>query len=129
MKYLLLKALFGLQIFSGFSRKVTVRSSNQKISIALFNQQNADTGDWYLKVNYTNDGKTCQVIPRIDLELLRSDQDFSKDFKFRKIGKPILINEQYAMLHGKRSKFSNSANEIVINFENAGRGKLFNQYQ
>lgn len=124
MKHLLITALFGLQIFSGFSQKVSVTSPNQKVSIALFNQQNADTGEWYLKVSYTNNGKTCEAIPCIDLGLLRSDQDFSKDLKFLKVGKPILINEQYTMLHGKRSKCSNSANEMVVNFENTGKAKL-----
>lgn len=120
----LITVLFVLLVFFGFSQKVTFTSPNQKVGIALYNQQNSDSGEWYLKVSYTNNNKTVEAIPHISLGLLRSDQDFSKDLKFLKVGKPILINEEYTVLHGKRSKCSNSANEMVVNFENAGRAKL-----
>lgn len=124
MKQLIITALFALQIFSGYSQKVSVTSPNQKVSIDLINQQNTDIGEWYLKVNYTDNDKSSEAIPRIDLGLSRSDQDFSNDLKLLKVGKPILINEQYTALYGKRSNCSNTANEMVINFENAGKGKL-----
>jgi alpha-glucosidase len=124
MKQLFFTALFVLQICSGFSQKFTITSPNQKISIALFNQQNANTGEWFLKVSYTENGKTHEAIPRIDLGLLRGDQDFSKELKFVKSGKPLLIKEQYSVLHGKRSKCNNSASEMVFNFENPGKARL-----
>jgi len=64
------------------------------------------------------------VIPRIDLGLSRSDQDFLNELKFLKAGKPALVNEQYTAIHGKRSQCSNSANEIVVSFENPGKAKM-----
>ena len=109
---------------SVFSQKLTVQSPNQKNSVALFCNQNTDTGEWFLKVTYKDNAKTSDAIPRIDLGLSRSDQDFSKDLKFLKASKPLLINEQYITLHGKKSVCSNSANEVVVYFENPSKAKL-----
>lgn len=124
MKYLLITVLLIFVFSSSFSQKVSVESPNHKVRIALFNRGDTDIGKWYLKVSYLNNGGNTELIPQIDLGLLRSDQDFSEDLKFLKVGKPMLINSQYTMLHGKRSKCSNSANEIVVNFENAGKARL-----
>jgi alpha-glucosidase len=110
--------------FPVFSQKVRVLSPNKKINIALFCQQNGDTGNWYLQVNYFNESQISEVIPRIDLGLSRSDQDFSKDLKFLKVGKPRLINERYTALHGKRAQCSNLSSETVVFFKNPGKGKL-----
>jgi hypothetical protein len=124
MKQLLIIAFFTLQFLSVYSQKVTVTSPNQKVGIVLYNQQNSDAGEWYLKVNYTNEGKTIEAIPRINLGLSRSDQDFYTNLAFLKAGKPALINEQYTAIVGKRSKCSNSANEVVVAFENPSKAKL-----
>lgn len=105
-------------------QKVVVQSPNQKNSAAVFCQQNGDVGEWYIKASYTNNGKISEAIPRIDLGLLRSDQDFSKGLKFLKAGKPILINERYTALHGKKSVCTNAANEVVVSFENAAKAKF-----
>ena len=107
-----------------FSQKTAVISPNQKISIGLYNTKNAESGEWYLQVKYSNNGKTCETMPQISLGLTRADQDFSKELKFLKAGKPLLINEKYAVKHGKRSQCSNSANETVFSFENPGKAKL-----
>lgn len=106
------------------AQKVIVESPNKKNNVALFCQQNGDTGNWYLRVGYLNNDKMSQVISRIDLGLIRSDREFSKNLHFLKVRKPRLINEQYTALHGKRSQCTNSANEIIINFENPGKEKL-----
>ena len=103
---------------------INIISPNQKISIELFSEQNAGIGEWFLKVNYINNGQRCEAIPKITLGLSRSDQDFSKDLKLIKAGKPVLIEEQYSALHGKRSQCSNSANERVVSFENQGKAKM-----
>lgn len=124
MKQLLIIAFFVLQVFSVFSQKVTVISPNQKVGIVLYNRQNSDAGEWYLKVNYTNEGKTIEAIPHINLGLSRSDQNFYANLTFLKAGKPVLINEQYSAIVGKRSKCSNSANEVVVAFENPSKAKL-----
>ena len=114
---------FSFCAFSSIAQKVTVQSPNQKISVALF-PAGANEGEWYLKVSYSNNGKVSEAIPHIDLGLSRADQDFSKELKFIKAGKPVLVNEQYTALHGKKSACSNSANEVVVSFENPSRAKL-----
>ena len=117
-------ALFMISTFPAFSQKVTIQSPNKKINVALFSNQNEDTGNWYLQVNYSDNDKVSEVIPMINLGISRSDQDFSSELKFIKAGKTNLINEQYTMLHGKRSQCSNSANELVLYFENPSKAKL-----
>src|SRR5678815_3684455 len=96
------------------AQKLTIQSPNQKINVGLFCQQNGDAGEWYIKASYNNSGKITEALPRIDLGLSRADQDFVKDLKFVKAGKPLLINEQYTALFGKRSVCKNSANEVVV---------------
>lgn len=107
-----------------YSQQVILNSPNQKISVTLFNMQNNETGSWHLQVNYSENGQMSEVIPRIDLGISRADQDFSKELKFLKAGKPLFIDEQCTALHGKRSLCTNQANEIIINFENPSRAKL-----
>jgi len=109
---------------SASSQKLKVVSPNQKIVVALFNHQNEESGEWYLKASYSNDGKISEAIPRINLGLSRSDQDFSKELKFLKASKPVSINEQYTALHGKKSLCTNAANEVVVSFENPSKAKL-----
>ncbi|MFL5745380.1 MAG: glycoside hydrolase family 97 catalytic domain-containing protein [Niastella sp.] len=112
--------------FSGliFGQKAVFQSPDQKIVVALFNKQNNDLGEWYLKASYNNNGKITEAIPRIDIGLLRSDQDFSKELRLVKAGKPNLITEEYTALHGKRAVCKNAANEVVVVFENQTKAKL-----
>jgi alpha-glucosidase len=124
MKSTIATVIFMFSMLVSFSQKLAVQSPNQKISLALFSAQNTDVGQWYLKASYNDSGRTSEAIPRIDLGLLRSDQDFSKDLKFLKAGKSLLINEKYTALHGKKSTCSNSANEVVVSFENPSKAKL-----
>jgi alpha-glucosidase len=122
--YLLITAFLSLPILSAFSQKATVVSPNQKIQVSLFNQQNENIGEWYLRLTYIDSGQSCVAIPQISLGLIRSDQDFSNNLKLLNTGKPLLINEKYTVLHGKRSSCSNSANELTILFENSSKAKL-----
>ena len=125
MKYkVLITWLFFLNTLTVIPQKVTVVSPNQKINVALLNRQNADVGEWYLKVSYLNNGKSIEAIPQINLGLSRSDQDFSKELRFLEAGISLPINERYTALHGKRSQCSNSANETIICFENPDKSKL-----
>ncbi len=111
-------------ITAAHSQKLTVQSPNQKIKVALFNHQNGGTGIWYLKAAYSSNGTISEAIPQIDIGLSRSDQDFFKELKFLKASKPVLINEQYTALHGKKSLCSNAANEVVVSFENPSKARL-----
>lgn len=106
------------------AQKATIESPNKKISIALNNQQNSDLGEWYLSINYKENYQTTVVIPNIKLGLLRSDQDFSSELKFEKISSPQIKNENYYAIHGKRSQCNNSANEVVVSFENPSKVKM-----
>jgi hypothetical protein len=124
MRLYLISAVILFGTFSTHAQKVTVTSPNQKVSIALYNRQNTDVGEWYLKLNYTNNRKSNEAVSQINLGLSRSDQTFSKELKFLKAGKLLPINEQYSVLHGKRAQCSNSANEVVISFENPSKDKL-----
>jgi hypothetical protein len=124
MKNTILSGLILLCALTVSAQKVSVVSPNKKITVLLFNQQNTEVGEWYLKVGYNNEGKTSDALPIISLGLSRSDQDFSKELKFLKVVKPLLVNETYTALHGKRSQCSNSANETVVSFENPGKAKL-----
>lgn len=106
------------------SQKLTVLSPNQKISVTLFSKLNTESGEWYLKASYSNNGKVSEAIPQIDLGLSRSDQDFFRELTFLKASKPVLINEQYTALHGKKSLCTNTANEVIVSFENPSKAKL-----
>lgn len=115
--------------FSAFSsivlgQKTIVQSPDQKIVVELYNKQNNDVGEWYIKASCNNNGKITEAIPRIDVGLSRSDQDFSQDLKFLKAGKPILIKEEYTALYGKKAVCRNTANEVVVSFENPTKAKL-----
>jgi alpha-glucosidase len=106
------------------SQKLTIQSPNQKIKAELFSERNTDAGEWYIRTLFNNNGKSTEAIPRIDLGLSRNDQDFSKELRFLKAGKPLLINEEYTALLGKKSLCKNSANEVVVSFENPSKAKL-----
>lgn len=106
------------------AQKLTVQSPNQKIAVSLFSDGNNNACGWYLKAVYNDNGKSSEAISRIDLGLSRNDQDFSKELTFLKAGKPLLINEQYTALHGKKSLCKNAANEVVVQFENPSKAKL-----
>lgn len=107
-----------------FAQQASVVSPNNKITISLFNRPGPGTGDWFLKVNYANNGNNSEIIPEINLGLTGNEQDFSKNLRYIKTGKPVQINERYTMLHGKRSSCENSANEITVFFENPLKTKL-----
>lgn len=123
------KALIvGLCVFFGnvfaFAQVASVVSPNQKIKIDLIGAQSDNEGAWFLKVNYIIDGKSHEAIPKVALGIVRSDQEFSKNLRFIRGGKPRLIEERYAALHGKRSQRSASANEVVFSFENPGKARM-----
>ncbi|MEA4849829.1 MAG: glycoside hydrolase family 97 catalytic domain-containing protein [Paludibacter sp.] len=124
MKFRILVILAFFSSFNLFAQKVTVVSPDKKINIGLFNTKNGESGEWYLKVSYINNGKITEAIPQIMLGLSRADQDFSKELKYLKNSKVTSINENYTALHGKRTNCSNSANETVVAFENPGKAKM-----
>jgi len=116
--------LFSTFNSAALGQKAVVQSPNQKIVVELFSKQNNAIGEWYIRASYNNRGKITEAIPEIGLGLLRSDQHFSKDLRFLKASKATLINEKYTALHGKKSVCTNSANEVVLSFENPSKAKL-----
>lgn len=121
---LVLAMLFSACSSIVFGQKAVIQSPDQKISVALFNRQSNDIGEWYIKASYNNNGKITEAIPSIDLGVSRSDQDFSKELKFLKAGKPLLVHEKYTAPIGKRSNCSNTGNEVIVSFENPSKAKL-----
>lgn len=107
-----------------FGQKVVVQSPNQKIVVSLFSEQNNNVGGWWIRTSYKINDKVIEAIPRIDLGLSRIDQDFSNGLKFLREGKPVLINDQYTAVHGKKSNCKNQANEVVVYFENPSGAKM-----
>ncbi|MGE5944955.1 MAG: glycoside hydrolase family 97 catalytic domain-containing protein [Flavobacteriales bacterium] len=124
MKQKTIFLLLFLMAITTFAQNVSVVSPNNKWQVELKNEQSASAGTWFLKINSLKENASSEIIPKIDLGLLRSDQDFSTELKFIKADKPKLINEKYTSLHGKSSKRSNSGNEIVLYFENPSKAKL-----
>lgn len=124
MKWSVLFGLCLLSSWAAYSQKATVVSPNQEIIVSLHNTVSANAGEWYLKIVYVKNGKPCEVIPRIHLGLSRSDQDFTQDLRCVKVGKAMKILDQYSALHGKRAQCSNSANELIVNLENAQQSQL-----
>lgn len=125
MKFLIVAVFFfSFCALSSFAQKATVQSPDQRMSVALFSTEDNNAGGWYIKASYNNKEKMAEIIPRIDIGLVRSDQDFSTQLTFIKAAKPRLIHEQYTALHGKRTVCSNEANEVIISFENPSKAKL-----
>ena len=124
MKSNFITLFFIILFFSAFAQQATIQSPNGSNQVALFSENNNRPGSWYLQVNYSGKNNTIEIIPRISIGLIRSDQNFSNELKFLKSGKPRTINEKYTALHGKRSQCSNTANEVVLEFENSGNAKM-----
>lgn len=116
--------LTAVSVLSALSQKLSIKSPDQSIKVDLLNERHADVGSWYLKISYLNDGNTSEVIPRIDLGLSRSDQDFFRELRFLNAGKIQPVREEYMALHGKRSHRISASNEVVLYLENPGKAKL-----
>jgi alpha-glucosidase len=116
--------LFAFISLAACSQVTTVTSPDRKVKIDLFNNGASNRGAWHLKVGYSNNGIISEAIERIDLGLLLNDQDFSDNLTLLKTGKPKLVKDEYTAVHGKRSKRSNTANELVLFFETPAKAKM-----
>jgi len=124
MKSKYVTILFFFIVLMSYAQKATITSPNKKNSVTLFSEQNSNTGRWFLKINALQKNKSSNIIPKINLGLVRSDQDFYQELTFIKAGKSKLIKEQYTSLHGKSSNRINLGNEMVLYFENPSKAKL-----
>ena len=107
-----------------WSQKVVLQSPNQRIEAALFAMDASNKGEWYLKVSYSANKNTSEILPKVSFGLSRNDQDFSKELIFLKASKPRIVKEHYALPFGKKSVRENTANEVTISFENPSKAKL-----
>ncbi|MBN9382505.1 MAG: glycoside hydrolase family 97 catalytic domain-containing protein [Chitinophagaceae bacterium] len=98
------------------AQQLRVESPNHRIVAGLYCVQGADRGEWYLELS--------GMIPRISLGLARNDQAFWKDLRFVRAGKTVPVDEQYTVVHGKRSLCRNRANEVTVLYENEQRSKM-----
>ncbi|MCE1155997.1 MAG: glycoside hydrolase family 97 protein [Bacteroidales bacterium] len=121
MRWLPFLTLFLVLSLGLHGQKIGIKSPNNKLEASL---GSSGSGAWYLTVNYFNEHRPVVAIPKIELGLSRSDQDFSTELKFLNAGKPRFVNEQYTAIHGKRSHCSNQANELTVFFENPSKAKM-----
>jgi alpha-glucosidase len=122
-----LLGVIGLLLISNaaFSQAgISVTSPNKKIEASIHCRQGSNKGEWFLSVGYINGGNAVNVIPAIDLGLLRSDQGFAKELKFQKVSKPRFIKEKYTAIHGKKSVCENRANEIRVSLTNPSSTRI-----
>ncbi|MGN6416316.1 MAG: hypothetical protein ACTHMC_02405, partial [Pseudobacter sp.] len=95
-KMILVVLLMIISLLSAIAQTVKVQSPNGKVELSLYH---GDEG-WYLSVSSKQQGKTTELIPSIGLGLVRNDQAFAKELQLLRIGKPVLITEQYQAVHG-----------------------------
>nr|WP_315199272.1 glycoside hydrolase family 97 catalytic domain-containing protein [uncultured Flavobacterium sp.] len=107
-----------------WSQIIMLKSPNQKIEATLYAGNGNTKDEWYLKVSYYGDKNTSEILPKVNLGLSRSDQDFSKELTFLKASKPKMIKEHYELPFGKKLVRDNVANEVTISFENPNKAKL-----
>lgn len=121
----LLTVALAIMLFTNvFAQSISILSPNQRINVELVKQSTNDFSSWSLKVNYQNNEKNVVAIPSVDLGLIRSDQGFTDNLKLIKTGKPKTIYEDYNTVHGKKLHRTNSANEIVVSFENSEKSAM-----
>jgi alpha-glucosidase len=125
MKFKIILVFFVLLSYCYSSaQQLQLQSPNKKIAITLDVADSQNQGEWYLKVHYQATTNLAEIIPRISLGLSRRDQDFSKELHFLKATNPRLIKEQYEMPFGKKAIRENTANEVIVSFENPKKAKL-----
>lgn len=107
-----------------WSQQIVVQSPNKKNVVALYAMDSNNKGEWYLKVSHQTDKNTAEILPKVNLGISRSDQDFSKELLFLKATKPKLVKEHYELPFGKKLVRDNEANEVIVSFENPGKAKL-----
>ncbi|MAO66626.1 MAG: alpha-glucosidase [Balneola sp.] len=105
------------------AQQVQVQSPNNNISVELLCDGECTTGNWYLSVSKA-DAEETVLIPRIDLGLIRSNQDFTNDLTFLKAGEQTTITDEYTAVHGKSKERKNTAHEVVAQFENADKARI-----
>src|SRR6187551_1873724 len=84
------------------SQQIVIQSPNNKIVAGLYALDANNKGQWYLKVSYKTDKNSSEILPKVNLGLSRSDQDFSKELLFLKASKPKIIKEHYELPFGKK---------------------------
>ncbi len=124
MKLMLVTGLLMVCSVAVFPQKVSLTSPNHKIAVGVHATSERKTSEWFLKVSYSVDGKTCDIIPKVSLGLVRSDQTFGGELKFIKSSNPVSVRDEYVALHGKRSHCINYANEITVSFENPDKSSM-----
>jgi len=125
MKFKIILVFFVLLNYcNSWSQQIQLQAPNKKNVVTLHATDSQNKGEWYLKVSYQTTTNLSEIIPKINLGLSRSDQDFSKELRFLKATKPRLIKEHYELPYGKKAIRENIANEVIVSFENPKKAKL-----
>ena len=94
-------------------------SPDKTILVTVFNSKNDDSQtELRYKVDRLLDGDTISIIESSPLGLERHDESFSHNLEFASVSKVKVIDETYALLHGRHSEVRNNANEFKIMFVN-----------
>lgn len=96
---------------------MSLLSPDKNIKIEV---QVSDSGEIVYSIEY----KKIKIFTANKLGLIRKDADFSKNMKFISSSKPILINDNYTLLHGKTSKANYTAKQKVFKFQNSKNQNL-----
>ena len=124
MKLLFTFILITVITVQNFSQTGKVFSPNKKIGVSVHFKNSDKYSGWYLSIVYSENNAYTEVIPKINIGLVRNDQNFSNKLTLKKTGEPKFIKDSYSALHGKKSECSNSANEITVFFENPDKSKF-----
>lgn len=125
MKLKIVLVFFVLLSFCySWSQQIQLQSPNKKNAMSLHAMHNENQGKWYLKIYDQTSNNLSEIISKVSLGLSRSDQDFSDELRFLKVSNPRIIKEHYELPFGKKAIRENTANEIIVSFENPKKAKL-----
>src|ERR1700754_602215 len=88
-----------LQSYQGLkAQEVKISSPNQLINVSLQSPK-SQSSLWSLAVSYK---QSAQVLPQVELGLLRADADFAHQLKLKGNGAIKAVHDDYVTLHGKK---------------------------
>lgn len=107
---------------TGAAKQLLVKSPNEKIAVSMLVAEK--DARYRLAVDYYDKAKNIEAIKSIDLGLILQSSHSFDDLVFLKSTKPVLINEHYTMIHGKKTVRQNAGREIILRFENRSKQKI-----
>lgn len=107
---------------NSYSQSKILWSPNNHVGYSL-NKNEKNSKNWYLSIFYKQNEVTETPIQRINIGLVRNDQDFTS-LRLLSVGQKVKIVDSYVTLHGKRSHCYNTAYQQIIHFSNTKGAKM-----